>query len=369
MSNSAAPELSVVIPAYNEARRIEKTLRIISEYLAAQKKSYEILVINDGSRDKTAKVVEELKVPHLKLLSYERNGGKGYAVNFGVKAARGEWILVADADNSTPINELDKFWELTKSFPVLIGSRYLKESNITLRQPTPRVVLSRLGNLLTQLLILPGIKDTQCGFKLFQARAAHDIFSRQTIFGWGFDMELLRIARERGYRIREVPITWHNDEQSRIQTSRVFAKTLRELFTIKLNSMSGKYGRRKRSESEYILRFAFVGAIGTTLDFLVLNWLHGIIGVNLYTAVTTGFLVGALTNYILNSYLSFNQALTWRQLRLFLTIALVGLLLNNVIVYLLVEQAAWHYNLAKLTAVVVVFGWNYGLNRLITFRG
>jgi dolichyl-phosphate beta-glucosyltransferase len=235
------PKLSVIVPAYNEQRRISKTLKSIVSYLQEKHWSFELIVVDDGSSDATKLVVRDLRLPSLSILSYGENRGKGYAVCFGARHAQGEWILFTDADNSTPIDQLEKLWPFSADYPVVIGSRYMTGSVIALKQPTPRVVLSRLGNLLVQLLILPGVRDSQCGFKLFQRSAARSIFPKQTIWRWGFDMEILRIAREHQLKIKEVPITWYNDTQSRIQSSRVFTRTLLELLTIKKNSLLHRY--------------------------------------------------------------------------------------------------------------------------------
>jgi len=245
MKNTKSIDLSIIVPAYNEAERIPHTLAVISQFFAKQNLAIEILVVDDGSRDQTRTLVEELNLPQLRVISYYPNRGKGHAIQTGVKEARGNWILFTDADNSTPIEEFDKLWAETGRYQVIIGSRYLSGSLITVKQPTPRVILSRMGNLLVQILLLPGVHDTQCGFKLFSHAVAQLIFERQTIFGWGFDMEILRIAREFGFKIKEVPITWRNDDQSRIQSSHVFLKTLAELFTIKKNSWLGRYSPRR----------------------------------------------------------------------------------------------------------------------------
>lgn len=240
------PLVSIIVPAYNEEGRITKTLQAISGHFQRKKLSYEIIVVDDGSRDSTIAVVEKLRLPNLQVVTYGVNRGKGYAVNYGVKSCHGEWILMADADNSTPISQFDNLWLQTDSYQVIIGSRYAKGSHIAIRQGIPRIVLGRMGNWLIRALILPGIKDTQCGFKLFSRRAAQEIFPLQTIWRWGFDMELLVIAKECGYKIKEVPITWLNDEQSRIQSSRVFTKTLLELLAIKKNSLLGRYKKHSR---------------------------------------------------------------------------------------------------------------------------
>lgn len=359
-------KLSVVIPAFNEEKRIGATLQAVSAFLQKQTDEYEIIVVDDGSKDSTTTTVEQLALPHVRVVSYGGNRGKGYAINYGVGQASGDWILMTDADNSTPIEELPKLLAATNNNQVIIGSRYTRGSNVTVRQGVPRIAMSRLGNLLVQLLILPGIHDTQCGFKLFSAAAAKRIFPLQTIWGWGFDMEILRIAKEQGYKIREVGVEWRNDDQSRIQSSTVFTKTLRELFTIRNNSWKGMY-RGQRSEIGKLMRFAVVGAIGTTLDYLVLNFSHLSLGLGLYWALTLGFTAGALNNYLLNSLWSFRQPLSWKKLGQFLSVALIGLGLNNGIVFLLNEYWDIHYNAAKLVAIFIVFFWNYLTNRFWTF--
>lgn len=359
-------KISIIVPAYNEENRIAPTLQIINTFFASQNYSYEIIVVDDGSKDQTTTVVNNLKLPHTQVISYGGNRGKGYAINFGVKASSGDWILMTDADNSTPIEQFSKLFTQTDQFEVIIGSRYMSGSTVTVKQSTPRIVMSRLGNLLVQLLVLPGLFDTQCGFKLFSASAARAIFPLQTIWGWGFDIEILRIAKEQGYKIKQVPITWRNDDQSRIQSANVFTKTLKELVAIRRNSWQGRY-HSKRSEMGKLVRFAIVGAIGTTLDYLVLNFTHLALGVGLYWALTLGFAVGAIHNYILNSVWSFRQPLSLTKLGQFLCVALIGLLFNNGIVFFMTELWGIHYNLAKLVALGIVFFWNYLVNRYWTF--
>ena len=364
------PRISIIIPAYNEEDRIAPTLKKITRYFSGRGESYEILVVDDGSKDLTGKIVTDLNIPEVHLLSYGKNRGKGYAVNYGVQHAKGNWILFTDADSSTPIEEFTEFWEQTNNEEIIIGSRYLPKSNITVKQSLLRIIGSRFGNALIQLLILPGIKDTQCGFKLFSKKSANEIFTRQTIFGWGFDMELLRIAKERGYKIKEMPITWHNDEQSKIQSSSVFTKTLSDLLAIKRNSLIGKYRTNKKfSETSRIIKFGLVGLVGTALDFAILNILLLGFDFNLYLAVSLGFVAGATNNYILNSLWSFGQLLAWKKFNQYFWISLIGLLLSNLVIFLVLENFDWNHNAAKLVAVIIVFGWNYIMNRQLTFRG
>lgn len=241
--NQAKTDISVVIPAYNEARRLPKTLKIISDFFANKKYYYEIIVVDDGSTDKTVQKAKDLHLKRLKVLSYKINRGKGYAVNYGVSRAGGEFIIFADADNSTPFEQIEKLLEFKADKDVIIGSRYLKDSSIIIKQPLSRRIAARFGNLLIRIILLPRLKDTQCGFKMFRKKAAREIFSRQTIWRWGFDIEILYIAKKLRYRIKEVPVEWLNDTGSKVQSPLVFLSTLSELFRIKQNSLQKKYRR------------------------------------------------------------------------------------------------------------------------------
>lgn len=235
------PFLSIVIPAYNEEKRLPKTLKSIFEFLKRQDYSSEVIVVDDGSSDATASEVknEKLKVKNLRLLTHPKNLGKGAAVRTGVLTARGEFILFTDADGSTPIGEVNKL--LPHPLDIAIGSRYLPQSHIKIRQPWYRRFLGLWANKLIQLTLLPGISDTQCGFKLFRANAAKEIFASSTINRWGFDMEILFLAQKRGYRIKEVPIIWVNSPQTRLRPVRSALSTLGELIQIKWNQWQGKY--------------------------------------------------------------------------------------------------------------------------------
>ncbi len=235
-------DISVVIPAYNESKRLPKTLKIISGFFDRREYNYEIIVVDDGSTDSTSDKVKKLRIKHLKVLSYKINRGKGYAVNYGVSRAGGEHIIFADADNSTPFEQLEKLLQFGDR-EVVIGSRYLRGSNIKIKQPLSRRIGARIGNMLIRVILLPRIKDTQCGFKMFKKKAAREIFSRQTIWRWGFDIEILYIAKKLRYKIKEVPIEWLNDANSRVQSPLVFLSTFSELFRIKLNSLQKKYRR------------------------------------------------------------------------------------------------------------------------------
>ena len=236
--------LSVIIPAYNEEKRIEATLRSVDGYLEKQGYGYEIIVIDNGSNDYTHDVVKKLagsSVENLVVdLAHEK--GKGGAVAHGItKHASGEFIMFMDADNATPVSEIEKFWAyFDQGYSAVIGSRYLSGSNVTRKQQWWRIALSRMANLLIQALVVWGVHDTQLGFKVFTKKAAKDIFGKITVFGWGFDMEVLTIANLRGYRIKELPVLWREQGGSHVPLM-AYVQSLRDLFKIKYNAIRGLY--------------------------------------------------------------------------------------------------------------------------------
>ncbi|MEW6356891.1 MAG: dolichyl-phosphate beta-glucosyltransferase [Planctomycetota bacterium] len=212
--------ISVVIPAYNEASRIKDSLGRIASYFERQAVSYEVIVVDDGSTDDTAAVVRSMakRIEHLRLLTSNTNRGKGHAVRHGIAAARGDYVLMSDADLSTPIEEVEKLMRALKvgGYDVAIGSRAMPQSDVRLRQTPVREGMGKLFNLLVRLLVMRGFGDTQCGFKCFRANAARLIFTRQRIDGFCFDVEALMIARKAGLRVKEVPVVWLNSPESRV---------------------------------------------------------------------------------------------------------------------------------------------------------
>lgn len=227
--------LSIIIPAYNEAERLPETLALVRDYLEQQSFTAEVLVVDDGSTDGTAACVQKMqkRFPQLRLERTPENQGKGGAVRHGMLQATGEYRLFMDADHSTPITELDKFLPELEHFDVLIGSRYLHSESIKVKQPWKRRVISRSGNWLIQRALLPGIVDTQCGFKLFSAKAAEAIFSRQTMLRWSFDIELLTIAQEMGFSIKEIPVDWYDAKDSKLRAVHAALRSVKDVQTIR----------------------------------------------------------------------------------------------------------------------------------------
>jgi dolichyl-phosphate beta-glucosyltransferase len=243
MPKEAVPYLSIVIPAYNEERRIRPTLVEVLAYCEAQAYSTEVLVVDDGSGDDTVLVVQELMGQHsnLHLINNARNQGKGAVVRQGMLAAKGEMRLFMDADSSVSIDQVVNLLDKSQDADVIIGSRYLNHKSIQGKRPISRRILSRGSNVLIQALVLPGIRDTQCGFKMMHAKSADIIFSRMTQGGWLFDVEMLVIAQELGLRIIEVPIHWVEAANSTLRAGRAMATSLRELQRIRQQRRRGYY--------------------------------------------------------------------------------------------------------------------------------
>ena len=232
--------ISIVIPAYNEEKRLPGTLGAVQAYLKAGSwESSEIVVVDDGSRDGTVEVAQAAGV---RLLRNPGNRGKGYSVRHGMLQAKGDWILFSDADLSTPIGELDKLWSAVERSPAqaAIGSRDLDRSLIGVHQPVFREMGGRFFNLVIRLITGLPFHDTQCGFKLFEAAAAREIFRRQRVERFGFDVEALFIARRLGYRTLEVPVRWNDVAGTKVKLWGAAAAFLDPL-KIRWNALAGRY--------------------------------------------------------------------------------------------------------------------------------
>ena len=238
-------DLSIIIPAYNEEQRITPTLEATAQFLAAHPGSWEIVVVDDGSKDGTVALCEALRarIPNLRVIASKPNRGKGAAVRIGMLGARGRIRVMCDADGSMPATELPKLLApMLAGADVAIGSRYVAGASAH-TQPLYRRLWSRLCNQVIQRTLVPGVRDTQCGFKAFSDRAAQDLFSRATIDGWAFDLEVLAIAKRLGYDVRECGVQWQDDQRSRVSPWKDMWKVIREAIVIKRNLRRGRYGQ------------------------------------------------------------------------------------------------------------------------------
>lgn len=247
--------LSIVLPAYNEERRIEKALRSAAEFIASLDFSAEIIVVDDGSTDRTYEIAESVgrEFSTVRVVQHEKNAGKGLAVRTGMLAAKGDWALFSDMDEAVPISEALLLLQAAEEqrADVAIGTRYHCQSRILRRQPWQRVLVSRLGNLLVRALVLPGLKDTQCGFKLFRMSTMRPVFERVTVRRFAFDIEVLAIARRWGRLVIEVPVTWVHGEGSTLRLLPAAFDVLRDLIRIAWRIRTGFYAQQacpQRSE-------------------------------------------------------------------------------------------------------------------------
>jgi dolichyl-phosphate beta-glucosyltransferase len=238
------PDLSIVVPAYNEEARLEPTLRDIALHFRRLQRNVEILVVDDGSRDGTAALVNRLtaELPEVRLIRMPANRGKGYAVRAGVVNSTGCSVLFADADGATPISELARLEEaLAAGADIAIGSRNVHGAGVEVRARFYRRVIGRAFHLLVETLTVRGIADTQCGFKLFRGDVAQDLFSRMRMDGFSFDVEVLLMAQRGGYTVAEMPVNWTHQPGSRVNLVTDSLRMARDLFIIRGHALRGWY--------------------------------------------------------------------------------------------------------------------------------
>lgn len=241
------PNYSIVIPAFNEAGRIPATLKSVVDCVRERGWSAEVVVVDDGSTDKTAQMVRDFAAdaPEVRLLQNPGNKGKGYSVRSGMLQALGEVVMFTDADLSAPMEEAERlFAAIAAGADIAIGSRWLESGRQTHRQPFYRQFFGRCFNAVTRLVMGLKFADTQCGFKAFTRAAAQTVFQLQTIERWGFDPEILFIALKRGYRIEEVPVSWAHDARTRMSYLKDGIKMLEEIAIVRWNALLGRYGKQ-----------------------------------------------------------------------------------------------------------------------------
>jgi dolichyl-phosphate beta-glucosyltransferase len=240
------PHLSVIIPAFNEEKRLPRTLQSVHEYLQTKADTFEIIIVDDGSTDGTVDVVQDFGRHNdgVRLLSYAPNQGKGYAIRTGILAANGDLLLIDDADGSSPIEELKRLEAaIISGADLAIGSRNMPDDETRIKARFHRKHLGNTFNFIVQSLLLPGIQDTQCGFKLFKHEVGQDLFSVSTKNGFAFDVEVLYIAKLRGYKLKEISINWTTVTGSKVNVIVDSIKMLFDVLSIKFGAMTGRYQR------------------------------------------------------------------------------------------------------------------------------
>jgi dolichyl-phosphate beta-glucosyltransferase len=240
--STASCFLSIIVPAFNEERRLPDSLPKIIHFVRQQAYPIEVIVVDDGSSDRTAEVVHQFQkdAPFISLLPVE-HGGKGHAVKAGMQQAKGDYLFLCDSDLSMPIDEVTKFLPpALDGYDIAIASREIPGAR-RYGEPPYRHLMGRVFNLIVRLLAVPGVQDTQAGFKCFRRQAARQLFPLQTIKGWGFDVEVLFIARKRGLRIVEVPIHWYYMNRSRVRPVRDTYNMLHEVLKVRMNNWRGRY--------------------------------------------------------------------------------------------------------------------------------
>ena len=246
-----APHLSVIVPAYNESRRIVATLEAVWQYLQEQSYTWEVIIVDDGSDDDTAPIVERWSSGRDGFrLERIRHGGKGAAVRHGMLAAIGEYRFMCDADLAMPIKHLSGFLRcMADGNDIVIGSRQIAGAN-RYGESMFRHLLGRAFNKTVQMLAVGGFQDTQCGFKCFSAAAANTLFPLQRTMGWGFDVELLYLARKRGMRVLEIPIEWRHDADSRLSPASAGLNMLQDVIAVRWRGLRGVYSDANISETD-----------------------------------------------------------------------------------------------------------------------
>ena len=237
--------MSIIIPAYNEQSRLPKTLEQVFHFLGKQSFKSEVIVVENGSTDKTFEAAQKFAERHKNLrVIHNEERGKGGAVQRGVREAGGEYVFICDADLSMPVEEISKFLPpALKDFDIAIGSREAPGA-VRYNEPYYRHLTGRVFNMLIRLMVLPNLQDTQCGFKCLRAEVARDIFPFQTLTGWAFDVELLYIAHQHGYRILEIPIDWYFNADSKVRVLRDSWRMFIDLLVIRRNARRGLYDRK-----------------------------------------------------------------------------------------------------------------------------
>ena len=374
--------ISIIIPAFNEEDRIPKTLSKIADYVKKDPDNFEVIVVDDASTDKTSEVSKEFsaRIKNLKVLTLEESpfAGKGYAVNKGVLASRGDLILFTDADGSTPIEELDKLLsKISEGYDIAIGSRALQRETVKKRQNFIREYMGRIFNIFVRVLTVKDIVDTQCGFKLFKRETSLDIFKNQKIFDFGFDVELLFAATKKGLKISEVPVLWFNDPKSSVDPIKDSIRMFIDLFKTRLY-YSEKNGPILDKlffivyKYRTFWKFSIVGATNTIVDIGALFILTRSLGIGAISANLISVEIAIIWSFTWNSIWTFSKRNTGdsliKRVLIFQFVSLGGYVVNQIMFLVFFEVIGVLDLIAKVLTVPFTLVFNYILNSRWTFR-
>lgn len=351
-------DLSVVIPAYNEEKRLPAYLKKIHQYFKKSKLTFEIIIVDDGSKDNTQNIIKKMNLSEVKILTHKKNRGKGAAVRSGVLNSGGNFILVADADGATAIEEFEKLNGYLSSFDIAIASRYLQNSSLIKKQSFIRRLISRSGNFLIRLIAELPFQDTQCGFKLFSRESAQLLFRDLKFQRFSFDVEILRKAKLHSFSVKEVPISW-NDQPGSTVTAWDVPKVFFDVIRIRFS---------------YFLKFVVVGIVNTFVDYSIHNILIILFGkgdnITQIKYHISGFIGANLVSFILNASFTFQRIASYC---LFLSVSLLSLFLSSATFYSLNSifndgNNIWIVNMVKLVSILVSMLVNYFGYKIMVFK-
>ena len=374
--------ISIIIPDLNEEKRIAASLEKLASFLKKRREEFEVIVVDDASTDNTRGVANSFasKIPKLKVLRLEKSPyeGKGLAVSRGALAAKGDLVVFTDADFSTPIEEIDKLLrKLKEGFDIAIGSRALDRSLVKTKQNAVREFMGRTFNFLVQRIALPGIVDTQCGFKAFKMRVCRQLFEKEKIFDFGFDVELLYLARKRELKIAEVPVIWNNHPASKVHPIRDSISMFLDLLKTRLyhadknGSLVDKvfyqlYGRR------VFWRFVLVGTSGTAVDYSLFFTLTRFFNLPALAANPISVEIAIIWNFTWNNLWTFSEREIpkpfWKKFLIFQFVSLGGLPLSQNSLFIFNRVLAIFDLIAKALTLPLVASFNYLVNSRWTFR-
>lgn len=372
--------ISLIIPCFNEEKRLGKSLKILAEFLMNRPDEFEIIIVNDGSTDRTTEVANShsKNFSNFSLINFPHHRGKGAAINAGFKKASGEVVVFTDADFSTPISEIDKLLsKLNSGFDIAIGSRAIDQTLVKKHQNFFREMMGKSFNLLVQNLAVPGISDTQCGFKAFNANTCAKIFEKQIISGFGFDVELLYLARKLGLKVAEIPVLWYNDPASRVQPFKDSLISLYELLKIRLAHSKEKVSPVDQLIHQFYVRrtfvkFVIVGLTATFVDFFGYLLLTRLLKLPPLTSNPISVEAAIIWGFFLNNLWTFGKFSHQKNLLgRFITYQVVtigSLLFSQIQIFLYIHWLDLHDALAKFLTIPTVAIFNYSLHKRWTFR-